>query len=174
MRLYIASLALVPVTAALTAPAAAVAQAAEGIAVGSQVVDTKGGVVGIVSSIRGDVILVKTDRHEVALPKVSFTPNEGKLLFGMTQAELNAATDATLAAAAANLVPGATVRGSAGAKVGTIDAIDTEFATIKLESGNLVRIPRSGIGANAEGAVIGLTAEQLEQKAEGAPGATSE
>ena len=173
MRLFFASLALAPLTAALAAPAA-MAQPAAAIAVGNQVVDTKGGLVGTVSGINGDVILVKTDRHEVALPKASFTPSDGKLLFGMTKAELNAATDASLAAAEANLLPGATVKGLAGSKVGTIDSIDAQFATIKLESGNLVRIPRSGLAASSDGAVIGLTAAQLEAQVDGAAGATSE
>ena len=132
---------------------------------GMQVVDTNGGVVGTVSGVMGDLVVVKTDRHEVSLPKASFTPDQGQLLFGMTQAELNAATDKSLADVAAALVAGATVKGSGGQSVGTIDAIDAEYATIKLTSGKLVRIPRSGLGASAEGAVIGLTAAQLEAQA---------
>ena len=53
---------------------------------GMQVVDTNGGAVGVVTAIKGDLVTVKTDKHEVALPKTSFTVHEGKLLFGMTQA----------------------------------------------------------------------------------------
>ena len=162
MRPYLAALVLAPIAAPVLVPAAALAQSAAVIAVGNQVVDTKGGAVGVVTSIRGDVVTIKTDRHEVALPKASFTPSEGKLFFGMTQAELNAATDQALAASAASLVPGATVKGAAGTAVGTLDSIDTEFATIKLESGKLVRIPRAGIVGSSDGAVIGLTAGQLE------------
>ena len=173
MRLFSSSLGLAVLTATLAATAA-IAQPTAAVAIGNQVVDTKGGLVGTVSGVNGDVIVVKTDRHEVALPRTSFTPNAGKLLFGMTQAELNAATDASLAAAEAKLVPGATVNGSAGAKVGTIDAIDAEFATIKLESGNLVRIPRSGLAASSDGAVIGLTAAQLEAQVDGAAEAAAE
>ena len=119
------------------------------------VVDAKGGAVGTVTGVTGDLVVVKTDRHEVSLPKASFTVDQGKLLFGMTQAELNAATEKSLADAAAALVVGAPVKGTDGATVGTIDAIDAEFATIKLASGKLVRIPRSGLGASADGAVIG-------------------
>ena len=133
--------------------------------VGMQVVDAKGGAVGTVSGVMGEHVVVKTDRHEVRLPKASFTVDQNKLLFGMTQAELNAATDKSLADAAAALVVGATVKGSGGATVGTIDAIDGEFATIKLISGNMVRIPRTGLGASADGAVIGMTAAQLEAQA---------
>ena len=165
MRSSLSTLAIVSIF--LAAPLAA--QTA-----GMQVLDAKGGVVGTVSGVMGDHVVVKTDRHEVRLPKASFTVDQNKLLFGMTQAELNAATDKSLAEAAAALVVGATVKGSAGATVGTIDAIDTEFATIKLASGKLVRIPRTGLGASAEGAVIGLTADQLEAQAAPADGASTQ
>jgi len=155
----------------VTPLAPVVAQANPAASVGMQVVDAKGGAVGTVTGVTGDLIVVKTDRHEISLPTASFTADQGKLLFGMTQAELNALTDKSLAAAAAALVPGATVKGSGGATVGTIDAIDTEFATIKLTSGKLVRIPRTGLGASAEGAVIGMTAAQLEAQVAPADGA---
>jgi hypothetical protein len=118
--------------------------------------------------------VIKTDRHEVRLPKSSFTLDQGKLLFGMTQAELNAAGDKSVADAAAALVAGATVKGSDGESVGTIDSIDAEFATIKLTSGKQVRVPRTGLGASAEGAVIGMTAAQLEAQAQPADAAASQ
>ena len=53
----------------------------------------------------------------------------------------------------------------------TIDAGDPEFVTIKLQSGNLVRIPRSGVAAGNGDVVIGLTAEELE--AQSAPSAST-
>ena len=152
---------------AFAAPAApALAQAA-----GTQVVDTGGGAVGTVVRVDGDNIVIKTDKHEVALPKTSFTPHEGKLLFGMTQAQLNAATEKSLAEAAAAIAPGATVKGSGGAVLGTIDAVDTEFVTIKLQSGTMVRIPRSGVAAGNGEVVIGLTAEELEAQSAGSASA---
>ena len=77
----------------------------------------------------------------------------------------------SLAEAAAAIAPGATVKGSGGAVLGTIDAVDTEFVTIKLQSGNLVRIPRSGVAAGNGDVVIGLTAEELE--AQSAPSAST-
>jgi len=142
--------------------------------VGMQVVDPKGAAVGTVSGVMGDDVVIKTDRHEVRLPKSSFTLDQGKLLFGMTQAELNAAGDKSVADAAAALVAGATVKGSDGESVGTIDSIDAEFATIKLTSGKQVRVPRTGLGASAEGAVIGMTAAQLEAQAQPADAAASQ
>ena len=152
---------------ASAAPAFAQASPANSFAVGMQVTDAKGGAVGTVTAINGDVVTVKTDRVEANLAKESFTPNEGKLLVGLTQAELNAAVEKDKAAAEASLAVGAAVKGTGGATLGTIDAIDAEFVTIKLASGNKVRIPRSGIVGAATGAVIGLTAEQLEAQVSG-------
>lgn len=158
------SISFVAMSLSLAVPAgAAFAQSPlAAISPGMQVVDTAGGVVGTVTAVHGDIITVKTDRLEANLSTASFTPHEGKLLFGMTQAELNSATEKALAEAAASLQPGATVKGSGGAVVGTLEAIDDEFATIKLASGKSVRLPRNGIAGSADGAVIGLTVAQLE------------
>jgi len=120
MKLILRSIAVLSLTAAVPL-APSFAQAA-----GQQVVDTSGAAVGTVVRVDGGNVIVKTDKHEVALPKTSFTPNEGKLLFGMTQAQLNAEVEKNLAAAAALIAPGATVKGSAGAVVGTIDSVDAE------------------------------------------------
>jgi preprotein translocase subunit YajC len=156
MRLFIATFAL----ATMTFAAPSIAQTA-----GMQVVDTTGGAVGTVVSVSGDNVVIKTDKHQVALPKTSFTAHEGKLLFGMSQAQLNAETEKSLAAAAASIAAGATVKGSAGAVVGTIDSLDAESVTIKLQSGSLIRVPRSGVAAGGDGVVVGLTAEELEAQA---------
>ena len=156
MRLLIAKFAL----ATMTLAAPSIAQTA-----GMQVVDTTGGAVGTVVSVSGDNVVIKTDKHQVALPKTSFTAHEGKLLFGMTQAQLNAETEKSLAAAAASIAAGATVKGSAGTVVGTIDTLDADTVTIKLQSGSLIRVPRSGVAAGGDGVVVGLTAAELEAQA---------
>lgn len=151
------------------AAAAAVPAAAQGqIQVGTAVVDPAGNPVGTVTAIQGGNLIVKTDRHEVSLPSTSFTPDKGKLLFAMSQAHLNAETDKALAAANAALVAGAEVRGTGGAVVGTIDAIDAESVTIKLTSGELLRLPRSAIAGSPQGGVLGVSAEELQQLAKDA------
>jgi hypothetical protein len=142
---------------------AAFAQAA-----GNQVVDTTGATVGTVVSVSGDQVVVKTDKHQVQLPKTSFTASDGKLLFGMTQAQLNAEIEKSQAEAQAKIVPGASVKGSDGKVVGSIDSIDEQFATIKLTSGKSVRVPRSALAANGEGASIGLSSEAIEAQASAA------
>jgi hypothetical protein len=163
MRIFVV---LASASLAFAAPLTpALAQAGGGFAVGAQVTDAQGAPVGSVTAINGNVVTVKTDKLEANLDKSSFTAHEGKLLIGMTQAELNAAIEKDKAAADASLVVGAAVKDSAGAAAGTIEAIDAEFVTLKLPSGNSVRLPRTGIAGSASGAVIGLTAAQLEAQA---------
>ena len=74
-------------------------------------------------------------------------------------------------AAATKLVPGASVVGSQGAPVGTISAIDDQFATLKLTTGKLVKIPRAGLAAGANGPTIGMTATALDAAATAAAAA---
>src|SRR5688500_9574990 len=106
---------------ALSAPAAAA------IAVGATVKDTKGGVVGTITKVEGGNLVLKTDRHDVTLPVTSFTATDAGALFGMTRDQLNAEVDKAKAAADAQIVAGATVKGAAGAVVGTIEAVDAQF-----------------------------------------------
>jgi hypothetical protein len=160
---------------ALALPGApAAAQAAASITVGMQVTDTNGAPVGTVTAIQGDNLVVKTDKHEAMLGKASFTPANGKLLFGMTQAQLNAEIEKGMAAANASVVAGATVKGADGAVLGKLDSVDSDSATVKVESGQLVKLTRSGVRGNADGTVtIGLTQEQLKAQIEAASSAPS-
>jgi preprotein translocase subunit YajC len=162
--IFLASLGLglaVPAAAQAPAPAAA-------ISVGMAVKDASGGDVGTVSSIDGQFIVVKTDKHEVRLPATSFTPHAGALLFGMTRDQLNAETERSLAAAAAKIAAGASVSDSAGGAVGTITAVDPQWVTVKLVSGAEVRLPHDAVGVGANGVVVGSTAAQLEAAAKAA------
>ena len=151
---------LTAVGLALAVPGTAQAQAMN---VGMQVTDSAGGRVGTVAAINGDNLLIKTDKHEVMLPKTSFTAAEGKLFFGMTQAQLDAEIEKNLAAANAAIVAGATVKGISGAPVGKIDALAEGNATIALDGGKLIRVQQAALRGNADGSVtIGYTAEQLQ------------
>ncbi len=128
---------------------------------GMQVVDPSGGKVGLVSGISGANLILKTDKHEVQLPMTSFTANDGKLLFGMTAAQLEAATEQAMAAASAAVAPGASVYGSDGTLAGTIEEIDQDLVKIKLANGQSVRIPRNGVSGSDKGAVLGITTTRL-------------
>ena len=132
---------------------------------GMQVVDPSGGAVGTVTGIKGDMLILKTAKHEVQLPLTSFTANQGKLLFGMTAAQLDAATEQAMAAASAAVAPGASVYGSDGSLAGTIESIDETLVKIKLADGKSVRIPRNGVSGSDKGAVLGITTAKLNELA---------
>ena len=152
---------------ALAAPA--VAQS-----VGMQIVDTAGAPVGTVTAIQGENLQVKTDKHEVLVPKASFTLNGGKLLFGMTQAQLDTQVEAAAAASAKAVVAGATVKGTGGADVGKIEAVENDAVTITLTSGKRIQLPAKAVRGNADGTVtIGYSSEQLEALVSGAGAAES-
>lgn len=140
------------------------------VAAGAKVTDAQGAEVGTVTKVDGQFYVVKTDKHEVRLPVASFTPHNGALLFGMSRDQLNAEVDKSLAAASANLKAGASVTGSQGGNVGTIDAIDDQYVTVKLTSGKLVRLPRSSVAPGSNGALIGMTVAELEAAAAQATG----
>lgn len=146
----------------LSAPASAA------ITAGATVKDTKGGEVGTIVRVEGAQLLLKTDKHEVPLPVSSFTATAEGALFGMTREQLNAEVDKALAAAAAQIVVGATVKGAAGAVVGTIEAVDAQFVTLKLTSGTSIRLPRNAVSGGPNGPVTGLTAAQIEAAAKAA------
>jgi preprotein translocase subunit YajC len=169
-RLFLSALSVTLVaTGAAMQPA--FAQAAQaGIAAGAQVKDTNGGDVGTVTKVDGQFVVLKTDRHEVRLPVASFTAHQGHFLMALTRDQLNAEVDKTKAAADAKLVAGAAVAGSQGGNVGTIDAIDAQFVTVKLASGKLVRLPRAAVAPGPNGGVIGMTVAELEAAAAQATG----
>ena len=159
---------------ALAAPATPALAQAAAIAVGMPVTDASGGAVGTVADVKGDNLVIKTDKYEVMLPKASFSVDQGKLLFGMTQAELNAEIEKSTAAANAAIVAGAAVKGIAGAPIGKIDAVDADTVTLALESGKKVRVPKEGVRGNADGTVtVGYTAEQFEALVAGSAGTGS-
>jgi len=147
---------------ALAAPAIpAFAQAAP--AVGMQIVDTAGAPGGTVTAIKGDNLQVKTDKHEALLPKSSFTADKGKLLFGMSQAQLDSSIEASTAAAQASIVAGATVNGAAGTALGKIETVENGQVTIALLVGKKIQVPSAALRGNPDGTVaIGYTAEQLD------------
>jgi len=159
-------------------PAASAAQAAAPppppvattLGVGMAVVDAQGGAVGTITAVAADSVTVKTAKHDAQLPRSSLTISEGKALFGMTQAELDASVERTLAATqGAALKVGAAVKGKGGGSVGTIDAVEAGNVTIKLASGVRISIPLSGIAVDADGGgVIGLTAAELEAQVKAA------
>jgi preprotein translocase subunit YajC len=161
MRFFPIHLTIASAIVLAASPAAAISYApAKPISPGTQVVDVAGNTVGTVQSVHGTELIVRTDRHEVRLPVRSFTPDKGKLLFGMTREALNRATDAMLANA---LLPGASIHGKNGALAGRIEAINEQFVTVELQSGKTIRLPRDAVAPGAKGAVLGITVAELQR-----------
>ncbi|HEY7005000.1 MAG TPA: hypothetical protein VH392_00815 [Sphingomicrobium sp.] len=170
MRLIVGTL----VALAMFAAAPAVAQAPAGITIGMKVTDANGAAVGTVVGIKDSNLLVRTDKHDALLPSSSFTPNAGKLMFGMTQAQLDAQIEQSLAAASSAIAAGATVKGVAGTAVGTIESVAGGNVTIALQDGKKIAVPQAGLRGNADGSVtIGYSAAQLEALVQGG-GASSD
>lgn len=158
-------------TAAPTpAPAAAApaASSATALAAGAKVVDTSGGPVGTIDSIDGDYAVLATTKSKVRLPKTSFAMGPNGPVIAMTATQIDAAAaqaaPAQTAAAPAkpNVAQGAAVADMQGGSVGTVAAVDGEFATVQLASGTKVRLPVSAFAAGDNGGLkIAMTAQQL-------------
>lgn len=144
----------------LAAVSPAVANTPAGTVPGMKVKDTAGAVVGTVVKIDATTVTVRTGKHDITIPGQSFTLDQGVLLFGMTQAQLDASFEAAEAAAQAALQVGLPVKGAAGSVVGTIADINEEEVTLDVEGAKVV-LPRRAIVGSPDGAVIGLTIEQL-------------
>lgn len=141
------------------------AQAQAQISVGASVVGPEGAPVGTVTSVGSDFVTIKTDKYEVRLPKTALGARPDGWAVGLTQAELNASIEKSLGSLDALLKPGTAVAGAQGAAVGTVEAVEGDLVTLKLTSGKLVRLPKSGFAPGPNGLVIGLTAQQLEAEA---------
>lgn len=152
---------------------AAPALAQAGITIGMQVSDAAGAPVGTVAGIKGTNLLIKTDKHEAQIPRSSFSVSNGKLLFGMTQAQLDAQIEQSSAAANAAIAAGAKVKGIGGAAIGTIESVANGNVTIVLQDGKKIAVAQSGLRGNADGTVtIGYTAAQLEAMVQGGASST--
>ena len=159
---------LITVLTAFSALALSAPALAQSIAPGMQVTDPNGGAVGTVKAVQGDNLLINTGAHEVLLPKASFTAQDGKLYFGLTQAQLNAEIEKSMAAASASIAAGASVKGLQGTEIGKIDSVTDSDVVIALPSGQKIQVAKSGVRGNADGSVtVGLTAEQLSAQTSG-------
>ncbi len=154
-----AAAAVQPALAQQAAPAAA------NWNVGAKVSDTAGGEVGTIARVDGEFVILKTDKHEVRLPKASFAAQNGGFVMAMTRDQVNAVVEQTIAQASQKIAVGASVTGSKGDNVGTIHALDEGSVTLKLTSGKLVQLPRSGVAPGPDGVVIGMTVAELEAAA---------
>jgi hypothetical protein len=145
------------------------------ITVGATVKDTNGGVVGTVTKLAGDNVVVDTGTHKVTIPIQSFADTPQGPLLALTKSQLDASVEQAEAAQKARLAnaiqPGATLRGSQGAVLGSIAALDGEFVMVQGEVGQ-ARIPKADLYLAADGLHFGMTAAQFAEavKASNGPG----
>jgi hypothetical protein len=154
--------------AAAALPLAAPALAQSGLHVGATVTDAQGGTVGTITAIDGQTVTLHTDRHDVRLAANSFSVNGNTILFGMTQAQVDAAVEQTQAAAAQAVQVGAVLHDNMGAVVGPITVLDAQTATVQIGA-NVVRVPRAGLQANNGSLMINATLAQLRAASVPAP-----
>jgi len=160
------------ISAAALLSGAALAAGA-GVKAGAAVSDTSGNPVGTIESVSGDLAVVSTGTNKVSLPVSSFGQGTKGPIIAMTKAELDAAASGAQANARneliAQLTAGASVYGSDGASVGTVDAADAQFVTLNLGD-QKAKLPIESFSKGAQGPVIGMTAADLKAAVGGASG----
>lgn len=172
-----------PSAAAGTAPPAATSSAttptSTTLATGAKVLDTSGAAVGTIESIDGDFVVLATSKSKVRLPKTSFAMGPNGPVIAMTAAQIDAAVAQAAPSPQASVdkptvTQGATVSDMQGGSVGTISAVDAQFATVQLTSGGKVRLPINAFGAGSNGGLrIAMTAQQLSAAAGASDGGGS-
>lgn len=159
--------ALIGISAAVFVSGAALA-AGVSIKAGAAVSDTSGNPVGTIESVSGDLAVVSTGTNKVSLPVSAFGQGEKGPVIAMTKAQLDAAASGAKADAKSDLLSqltaGASVYGSDGAAIGTVDSTDAQFATLNVD-GKKVKLPLDSLSKGAQGAVIGMTAAEFKAAA---------
>lgn len=165
------------VSAVLLLPNAALAQAAPAAAtgpaltVGGTVYDPQGGEVGKIASMAADTVVIDTGAHKATLPKSAIGKGAKGPTVTITKAQIDAqvaaATEKASAALNAALIPGAEVRGKAGAPIGTVKEVKGDQVVIDRASGP-VGLTKQAFGVGPQGLTISLTAAELDAAAQSA------
>lgn len=159
--------ALIGISAAALIGGVAIA-ANPAVKAGAAVSDTSGNPVGTIESLNGDLAVVSTGSNKVSLPVSAFGQGEKGPVIAMTKAQLDAAASGAKANAkqeiTAQLSAGASIYGSDGAVVGTVDSTDAQFATLNIGD-QKVKLPLDSFSKGGQGAVIGMTAAELKAAA---------
>jgi hypothetical protein len=159
---------MLPAGSALAQTAAASpapTQAAAGPAVGATVYDGQGAEVGKIESVANGSAVVFTGSNRATIPLTSFGTSPKGPTLGMTKVELDAAAAKAAGAAVeqlrSQLTPGTPVRGTAGAVVATVKALDGDNVILSAGKSE-VRVPIAGVGVNAQGIFIGMTQAEFD------------
>lgn len=174
--MYPSKLAIATTLAALlslgsVAQADPVAVSGPALGIGVTVYDPQGAEVGKIDSASGDTVVLDTGTNKATLPKNVFGTSPKGPTVNATRTQIDtmvaAASAKSNAAFDAALVPGAEVRGSAGALVGTIKEITGDIVTIERPEG-LVRLSRKAFALGSNGLTLSLTTAELEAAAKAA------
>ena len=159
-------LAITGTASAQTATTSAAAAATPALAIGATVYEPGGTVIGTIDAINPDGVIVSTGTSKVAIPAASFGIGDKGPVLAATRAQLDGAAAqaaaATLATLKASLVPGAEIRGVAGANVvGSVKSLDAEFVVVTTPRGE-VRLPITAFGNTPKGLVIGMSSAEFD------------
>lgn len=153
-----------------TTPAASTPAASANVTTGAAVMDTKGGTVGTVASVNGNLAVVDTGTVKASMPTSAFAQTDKGLVISMTKTELEAAaknaSQSSAAELAALMKPGAAVADSNGGAVGKVDSVDASTVVVAAGSSKF-RLPKTAFGKGPNGLMIGMTLAQLEAAAKG-------
>jgi len=145
------------------APAAAPAKV--NVTAGAAVMDAKGGPVGTIASVNGEVAVIDTGVVKARVPTTAFAKSDKGLLIGMTKVELEAAAQGAAQQQKeqflASLVPGTAITDQNGGAVGTIEEVEGDMVTIATPNAK-AKLPKSALAKGPNGPIIGMTQEQLE------------
>lgn len=151
--------------AAAPAAAPAPAQELKGPTVGATVYGPDEQAAGTIESISAGNAVLSTGTNKLTIPLDRLGKGPNGPTIGLNRAQLDALAGQASAQASAQLQeqlkPGAQVRGSSGAVVGSVKDLDATTVTLTAE-GKDVRVPMAAISAAETGLVINMTAEQFQ------------
>lgn len=152
---------------AQSAPAPITTAPAGAIGAGTPVIGTGGAEIGTIEAVEDNLATVNAGTARVRIPTDSFALQDGKAMIGMTRDAFMTATAGiaqpveapplTGDAALAKLKIGLPVFGKNGERIGNIQQIDGDFATVSIDGGVLVRVPLNSFAVNDVGALVGVT-----------------
>ncbi len=149
-------------------PAAGAAAATPKVTAGMSVSDAQGGAVGTIASTDGTNAVIDTGTVKATVPVSSLAQGDKGLLIGMTKVALE---DAAKGAAAgqqaeflASIAPGLAVSDQNGGAVGKVESVDGDNVVVATANAKAT-LPKSALAKGPNGAIIGMTATQLEEAA---------
>lgn len=156
---------------AMMAPGAVLAQGpaaaqAPDLKVGATVYGPKGGEVGTIEKVVGNVVVVFTGKNRASLGKNAFGKGPKGPVIGMTKAQLDTAIEQAAAKAkaakTAALAPGADIRSKDGIVVGKVKSVQGDNVVIDITNGGAITLKKNHLTTDANGLKLFMTAAQFQ------------